>query len=642
MLSCKIRVANPELPKKPHPPMPYQIMNPIPQPSSFANILKSAINKRYAVVAALAAFATASAQAANVPKANNTGALNVGTSWVGGVVPGSGDVATWDATITDPNDATNDLGANATWGGIKVLNPAGAAAITTNSAPATLTLNGQGVDMSSATADFTMANDLTFPAGTVNVFNVPTGRTLSLQGAFLRPAGSALSFNGAGALNIPGLSGSTILPYFLVNGTDIGALDPSLNISTVTTVVGYSQNTPGTAPPAATPVDVVNPATGVGGAGGLSGGGGTGDDVYLNSTIFFPSVIRFNAPQPRGYWYYNVRNGQNSMAANSIVTVLVTTNVGTSDCVIAGANHAFRWSSSGTGSGAELIIDQENTAGNLFINGGMSQKAAAPANMITKRGAGRVVFNASLVTTGPTRILEGNLMVNGGSVNGSPFLISPAGTLSGAGFAWGPVTNNGTIWPGNTNGAGSFIVNTAVLNAGSSLKFYSATAATTNTTALLNVTNLTVNGAVNVTIQSGDVALGQYPLVYTPGGFSGATFANFALASMPPHSGGYLTNNTVNSTIDLVVTNVDEPLAWATGNGTWDINGTANWKDAVGTATTYQEVNGVGDQVSFEDTQSGSSPITVTLNTTVRPSSVAFNSSKNYRYLFLLKIKVLY
>lgn len=582
--------------------------------------------------ASLAAVAlSTTANAGNVTKANNTGALNAGASWVGGVVPGNSDVAVWDATITDPNSATNDLGANATWGGIKILNPVAAAAITTNSAAATLTLNGLGIDMSSATADLTMSNDLAFPVGTINALNVPTGRTLSLEGAFNRPQNSGyLSVNGGGTINVAGLAASTVMPYCLVNGTDIGAIDGSLNLSTVSNVTTYAQNTPGAGVTTPVFLDMVNPATGVGGVNGLSGGGTAGDDVYLNSAIVFPAVIRFNAPQPRGYWYYNVRNGQNSMGGGSTAVVLVTTNVGTSDCIIAGANHTFRWSSGGTGSGAELIIDQENTAGDLFINGAMSQKSAAPANTITKRGAGRVVFNASLVTTGPTRILEGNLMVNNSSVNGSPFIISPAGTLSGAGTAFGPVTNNGTIWAGNTNGSGRLIVGTAVLNAGSSLKFYAVTAPTTNTTALLNVTNLTINGAVSVTIQSGGAALGQYPLIFTPGGFSGATFANFTLASMPPHTGGYLTNNTVNSTIDLVVTNVSEPLDWATGSGTWDINSTANWKDSTGTATTYQEVNGVGDQAMFEDTQSGSSPITISLNTTVHPSSVAFNSSKNF------------
>ncbi|HXT11611.1 MAG TPA: hypothetical protein VN873_08605, partial [Candidatus Angelobacter sp.] len=415
------------------------------------------------------------AKAGNVTKANNTDALNLGAAWVGGVAPGSSDVALWDATVTDPNNAMNDLGADATWGGIKILNPAGAVTITTNSAAATLTLNGLGVDMSSATADLTLSNDVTFPAGTVNALNVPTGRTLSLEGAFSRVAGSALSVNGDGVINIAGLLSGANMPYCLVNSTDCGAIDGSLNVSTIANIIGYTPNSPGTAPGSGF-VDMVTPATG---AGGLNG---AGDDVYLNSTIYFPTVIRFNAPQTsRPYWYYNVRTGQNSMGGGATVCVLVTTNVGAEDCIIAGNNHAFRWSSGGTSSGAELIIDQENTAGNLFINGAMSQKSAAQGNMITKRGAGRVVFNASLVTTGPTRILEGNLMVNNGSVNGSRFIINAAGTLSGAGIAWGPVTNSGAIWPGNTNGAGSLIVNTAILNAGSSLKFYSAIAPTTNT-----------------------------------------------------------------------------------------------------------------------------------------------------------------
>ena len=151
-------------------------MNPILRSTLFANTFQSAINPKRALLAGLVACATASsAYAGNVSKANNTGALNVGTSWVGGVAPGASDVATWDATITDPNSATNDLGANATWGGIKILNPVGPVAITTNSAPATLTLGAAGIDMSSATVDLTMSNNLTLPDNTVQTWNVPSG-----------------------------------------------------------------------------------------------------------------------------------------------------------------------------------------------------------------------------------------------------------------------------------------------------------------------------------------------------------------------------------------------------------------------------------------------------------------------------------
>ena len=566
---------------------------------------------------------TTTAKAATITKADNADNLNLTTSWVGGVVPGASDVATWDSTVS-VNNTTNVLGANLSLGGVKILNPAGAINIDTNSGGNVLTLGASGIDMSAAAADLTMSNNVTLLGNTVQAWNVPAARTLSLQGGLTRSAGGFLNINGDGVINIGTGTISTALYYSLLNGTDVGALDGSLNVTGVATAIGYSQNTPGGAP-SSSYLDVVNSASGVGGL------NGSGDDVYLNSTIYFPGVMRFNTPQAnRNYWYYNVRNGQNSMGAGATATVLVTTNVGACDVIISGVSHAFRWASGGTSSGAELIIDQENTLGTLFINGAMSQKAAAPANMITKRGAGRVVFNASLVTTGPTRILEGNLMVNNSSVNGSPFIINSGATLSGAGIAWGPVTNSGTIWAGNTNGLGSFIVNTAVMNAGSSLKFYSPTAPTTNTSALLNLTNVTINGGVGVIIASGGIAVGQYPLVHWTNSFSGATFANFTLAGMPPHSSGYLSNNTANFTIDLVVTNVTRPLDWAAASGVWDINNNPNWKDSAGTTTTYQEANGVGDAVVFEDTQSGASPITVTLNTTLKPSSLVVNSSKNY------------
>ncbi|MEI6196809.1 MAG: MBG domain-containing protein, partial [Verrucomicrobiota bacterium] len=69
-------------------------------------------------------------------------------------------------------------------------------------------------------------------------------------------------------------------------------------------------------------------------------------------------------------------------------------------------------------------------------------------------------------------------------------------------------------------------------------------------------------------------------------------------------------------------------LLWAVGNGTWDVNTTANWKNLVGT-TGFVFTNGA--PVIFDDTASGSSPIAVSLNTTVNPTNVTANlTNKNY------------
>jgi autotransporter-associated beta strand protein len=69
-------------------------------------------------------------------------------------------------------------------------------------------------------------------------------------------------------------------------------------------------------------------------------------------------------------------------------------------------------------------------------------------------------------------------------------------------------------------------------------------------------------------------------------------------------------------------------LLWAVGNGTWDVNNSANWKNLVGT-TGFVFTNGA--PVIFDDTATGTSPIAVSLNTTVNPTNVTANlTNKNY------------
>jgi len=586
-------------------------------PQSVAAVRGRVTLKLWRSALALAMLGSASlGEAGLFVKTNNADALNLATSWTNNAVPGAADIARWDSTVSDVNFTTNTLGASLSLGGLQVLSPVGPIRILTNTAVTTLTLGTSGIDLAGASQDLTMSNNVTLLGGAVQTWSVPAGRTLTLGSAFTRSAGAALSFNDAGTINIAGGTAGAALFYSLFNGTDVGALDAAKNVSSVGTVLTYVQNTMG-GQPGGQYCDVVNANT------------GTADDVYLNSTIYFPLVMRFNNPQPnRSYWYWNVRTGQNSLPTGP-GTVLVTTNVGKCDVIIYGASHAFRWAQTG---GSELIIDQENTGGTFYVNGFMSQKNALASNMLTKRGAGRAVFNTALVTTGPTRVLEGELMLNGGTVLASVTTVSRGATLSGLGIISGSATNlsGGTIWPG-TNGFGVFTITNLTLNAGSALKFYGGTVPTTNTTALLNLPGgLTVNGAVSVSILSGATAVGQYPLIKWTNAIPDVTFANFALAGLPPHISANLSNNATAGTIDLVISSVNLPLNWATGSGVWNTT-TSNWKDTLGATTTYQEFFGVGDRVLFGDVMSGASPITVTLNSTLSPSAVLVsNVSKTY------------
>lgn len=70
---------------------------------------------------------------------------------MGGVVPGSSDVALWDSTVTTANTVL--LGADASWAGIRVVNPGGAPQINAGN---TLSLGASGIDMTAAAQAFTL------------------------------------------------------------------------------------------------------------------------------------------------------------------------------------------------------------------------------------------------------------------------------------------------------------------------------------------------------------------------------------------------------------------------------------------------------------------------------------------------------
>lgn len=73
-----------------------------------------------------------------------------------------------------------------------------------------------------------------------------------------------------------------------------------------------------------------------------------------------------------------------------------------------------------------------------------------------------------------------------------------------------------------------------------------------------------------------------------------------------------------------------DTLTWAVGDGDWDIDTTANWDDGVGFSV-YSQPGGIGDFVTFDDTAAGPSPMTITLNTNVTPSSVIISSTNDYK-----------
>ncbi len=202
-----------------------------------------------------------------------------------------------------------------------------------------------------------------------------------------------------------------------------------------------------------------------------------------------------------------------------------------------------------------------------------------------------------------------------------------AGTIVGGG---GNSTINlvaGTLYLTNTAGTStqplsSLYVSNATLQlsvSGSSAPVYATSVTTDGNTTDSNIINVATLPLIATYPTTVPLIQSSNPINLTGGNF------NFALGTLPAPYQGYLSNNTANSSVDLVITN---SLA---KNDTWNGNVnsnldtiTLNWLYS-GLHVNYQQ----GDSVTFDDTLTGTP--NVVLATNVAPGAIGFNNSQtNY------------
>ncbi len=330
--------------------------------------------------------------------------------------------------------------------------------------------------------------------------------------------------------------------------------------------------------------------------------------------------------------------------------------------------------------GTVFNVGVSGASPDLDVQGTLIRGTSQADTGIIKQGAGTMQLDGINTYTGPTTISAGTL-----SINSSSLLGGATGTYGGL------ITNNGTLnynnaatqtFSGAIMGTGSINVNAGtlklvgantytgattvasganltVVTGGSSKSPISMAGGTTFSENVVTVggqwsltNNLTfadsspamvinflnslsptvaplaINGSINfastLTLTINGNALiptGTYPLITWTGTAAG-TAPTTANANVTINLAGVVATVVQSgNTINLVVTSGTGPVAWNAGSGTWNTT-SANWLGA----PTYKD----GDAVTFPDT-TGSSPLTVTLNSTVAPSSILFtNNAYNY------------
>jgi fibronectin-binding autotransporter adhesin len=134
--------------------------------------------------------------ASNNVKADNSDDLNLASSWTLGV-PTSTEIAKWDSTVTAAN--TTSLGADLTFGGLAITDPAGLVTINTGNS-LTLGAAATDIDLSSATQDLSLNCPLVL--GAANAWDVAASRTLTLGGGVSGSA--AVTKQGPGTATLSG------------------------------------------------------------------------------------------------------------------------------------------------------------------------------------------------------------------------------------------------------------------------------------------------------------------------------------------------------------------------------------------------------------------------------------------------------
>jgi len=254
--------------------------------------------------------------------------------------------------------------------------------------------------------------------------------------------------------------------------------------------------------------------------------------------------------------------------------------------------------------GGAVIDTRDNT---LTIPGVL--KNGGGSGGLTKFGSGTLVLTGDSTYTGGTTVSNGNLCGTGSISNSAVTVKAEA-----------------AIGPLNPDTPGTLTVQSVTLERN----------ARVSVTAIAATPTLRVTGALQTTttnfvdVVSYVEAAGIYTLI-SYGSLAGDGVAAFKLMPMPGGALGYVTNNTMNSSIDLVVTTPADNggrIKWkGQTSSDWDIGITTNWtwEIAKNNTASYSD----GDDVRFDDT---AMIFTVNVVSTVSPSAVTVSNSVDYMF----------
>ena len=547
-------------------------------------------------------------------------------NWSGGAIPGTGDIAIFDALSSSLTNNATSLNQTFTIKGLKIVDPATAVSIATGN---TLTLDASGIDMSTATQNLSIAAPLVL--GVAQSWNVQTGRTATVSASI---SGSALTKAGAGAVTLSGtntfagptlVTGGTLTFSTTSDATPGTGFDISNNalvsIGYTTGATGDNIGTLAYSGTGGTLTSTINSTrtistgsvTVASGASGIFNAGGGRCIINDNGTATGAGTFRVNigtnvvgAPDSRhdfnGNWTGftgtleangTVNNSTLKLKANgsganfnsdlSKATVVLSSAAGTFNFAYLSATGgtirigALSGSAStnltlATGSGAGTFRIGEKNLSTTFD--GTITNGATTAS-VDKRGTGVLTLTGTNTHTGTTTVTEGVLKYNGAKTGAGSTAVNTGATLAGTGSLAGTTSINtgGTLAPGDA-GTGNLSFANLTLNSGSILKL--GATPTANKAVVQAAGTLTLASGISVDV-NGFSTDGTYDIIDITGANPPSGSAATSLTAINTSGGKLYTFASTTTAITMTISsfnywNVD-------GDGSW--NAIGNWSKGV-------------------------------------------------------------
>ena len=371
-----------------------------------------------AIVTLAIAGATQAVRAADQTKADNATPLDQVGSWVGNAVPGSGDRAIWDGTLSAAN-CTNTVTVNAiNVGQIQIKSPSAGVPVRISGAASgwwrLYGVNGAAIDMSAATVDLNISSGFTVQSWTTGTFFTnQAGRTLTISGGLYvgNTGGQSLTLDGDGNYIFSGtLTGAGTL--IKQGGCAVTIATPNYNTNFVLNAGALNMNHNYAINGSANSFMTIN-----GGAIDNTSGG----------------TIALNNNPPSYFWngdFTFAGSGNLSLGAGAVTlggNRQVTCNANTLTVAGAIGDSGNAYSLTKAGAGTLVLSGVSTYSGNTFINGGTLalSSGGSIANSPLVSITGGATLDVSVLTTAAT-LGSGQTLQIGGCTN-SATLATAAG-----------------------------------------------------------------------------------------------------------------------------------------------------------------------------------------------------------------------